>query len=86
MRLLWLYGKGWQARGNGWARIKSHCHADIGNLLQAAYGRKFTKQEMVKCKTKFPDAMSWHKTLSEEQKEAVDNYIKGVNGMEYIKG
>ncbi len=63
-------------------QLKATYHADIGNLLQAAYGREFTKQEAGKCKTKFPDGMSWYKTLREEQKVAVDNYIKSVYGVE----
>ncbi len=67
-------------------QLKDTYHTDIGYLLQAAYGRKFTKQEMGKCKTKFPDAMSWYKTLREEQKEAVDNYIEGVYGVEHKSG
>ncbi len=64
-------------------QLKDTYHADITNLSQAAYGRSFTKQEMDECKTKYPDAMSWYKTLHEKQKEAVDYYIKGIYGIEY---
>ncbi len=61
-------------------QLKDTYHADIGNLLKAAYGRECNMMEKGKCKVTFPDAKHWYNTLSDDQRKAVDEYI----GSQYV--
>ncbi len=50
-------------------------HTDIANLFHKAYGRKFDAQELYEFKTQFTDATSWYTSLSEEQRQRVEQHI-----------
>jgi len=55
-------------------------HCGIGELLTAAYQRKFTMLEMGKCKTKFPTFKEWYATLNEAQRQRVDESLRSSFG------
>ena len=50
-------------------------HIGIGNLLRATYLKDFSKNQLGKCKRKYPTFNDWYKTLSQEQRKRVDYYI-----------
>ena len=47
-----------------------------GDLLRAAYQRDFTKQEIGKCKLKFPEFDEWYATLNPAQRKRVDDQLE----------